>query len=68
VVIGGEAHLRRLLKEFLHYYTDDRCHLALDKDPPSHRPVETRPAGPAKVASLRRVGGIHHRYEWREAA
>jgi len=49
-------------------YHEDRCHLGLDKDTPNERPVTPRPSPAAKVVALPRVGGLHHRYEWREAA
>ena len=45
-----------------------RCHLGLNKDTPSLRAVTHRPSPTAKVVALPRVGGLHHRYEWREAA
>ena len=64
VVVFNEAHLRRLLAEYVSYYNIDRCHLALDKDAPEPRDVRPRPTAPAKVVALPRVGGIHHRYEW----
>ena len=32
------------------------------------RPVRQRPSPTAKVVGLPRVGGLHHRYEWRVAA
>jgi len=64
----NEQHLRRLLCEFLEYYHNDRTHLSLGKDPPATRAV-CAPASPgATVASLPRVGGLHHRYQGREAA
>ena len=50
------------------YYHEDRCHLGLDKDTPNSRPVTPRPSPTAKVVALPRVGGLHHRYEWRDAA
>jgi len=68
VIVLDEAHLRRLLSEFLDYYHDDRTHLSLGKDPPCTRAVCSRPSATAKVISLPRIGGLHHRYEWREAA
>jgi putative transposase len=46
----------------------DRCHLSLEKDTPNGRPVTQRPSPSARVVSLPRCGGIHHRYVWREAA
>ena len=47
---------------------EDRCHLGLDKDTPNLRPVTPRPSPTAKIVALPRVGGLHHRYEWRDAA
>jgi hypothetical protein len=67
VVVFNEAHLRRLLAEYTSYYNIDRCHLALDKDATEPRQLEPRPTASAKVVALRRVGGIHHRYEWSES-
>jgi len=32
------------------------------------RPIETRPSPTARVVALPRVGGLHHRYVWAEAA
>lgn len=68
VIVLGENHLRRLLRDYIAYYHADRCHLALDKDTPSGRTVQNRPSRDATVVPLPRLGGLHHRYEWREAA
>lgn len=68
VVVLDEQHLRRVLRKFLDYYHDDRTHLSLGKDPPSQRAVSRPPSANAPVTSLPRIGGLHHRYEWREAA
>jgi len=68
VIVLNEEHLRRLLREFLAYYHDDRTHLSLGKDPPERRAVSPRPSPTSEVVSLPRVGGLHHRYEWAEAA
>jgi len=68
VVVLNEEHLLRLLGQFLAYYHSDRTHLSLGKDPPMTRAVCPRASPCATVASLPRVGGLHHRYEWREAA
>ncbi len=43
-------------------------HYGLGKDTPVERLVQRRPAKGAKVIELPRVGGLHHRYEWKEAA
>ena len=64
----NEVHLIRLVREYITYYHEDRTHLSLKKDTPNSRPVKKRPSEKAKVVSLPRVGGLHHRYGWSEAA
>jgi hypothetical protein len=39
----------------------------LGKDTPEGRAVERKPQANATVISLQRLGGLHHRYAWREA-
>ena len=69
VIVLNEHHLRRLLDSFIDHYNQDRTHLGVGKDSPLGRPVEHRPAGStSNVVSLPRVGGLHHRYAWRQAA
>jgi hypothetical protein len=68
VVVLGERHLRRLLTNYVAYNHADRTHLGLGKDSPSRRPTSSKPSRDAKVVSLPRVGGLHHRCEWRDAA
>jgi transposase InsO family protein len=68
VVIFAERHLVRLVRDYIRYYHEDRCHLGLNKDTPYQRRITPRPSPTAKVVALPRVGGLHHRYEWREAA
>ena len=64
----GERHAVGLVQEYIAYHHQDRTHLWLAKDTSDRRAVIPRPSGPAKVVALPRVGGLHHRYEWREAA
>src|SRR5438552_11316240 len=40
VIALGEAHLRRILQAYAHYYNDLRTHRSLDKDAPFSRPVQ----------------------------
>jgi putative transposase len=68
VVVLGERHLVDLVRSYLGYYHDDRTHLGLDKDTPAGRSVVSKPSSTANVVALPRVGGLHHRYEWRNAA
>jgi putative transposase len=68
VIALSEEHLRRLMRDYIRYYHQDRIHDSLDKDTPNRRPVEPKPAAGATVISLPRLGGLHHRYTWRTAA
>jgi hypothetical protein len=67
VVVFNENPLRRLLREFIDYYNDERTHTSIS-DAPAGRPVKSRPSERAEVVELPRVGGLHHRYRWHEAA
>ena len=67
VIVFNEEHLRRLLREYVDYYNDERVHTSIS-DAPAGRPVKSRPSECAKVVGLPRVGGLHHRYCWHEAA
>jgi len=67
VIIMNERHLHRLLRESVDYYNEDRVHTRL-RDSPIGRPTEHRPSSKAQIVGLPRVGGLHHRYEWQEAA
>ena len=67
VIVLNENHLKRILSEYFKYYHHDRTHLGLLKDTPFERPVQNKSEN-GKVIKLPRVGGLHHRYEWRKAA
>jgi len=67
VIVLNEKHLQILLREYIDYYNTDRVHTWL-RDAPKGRPVEHRSSPEAQVIGKSRVGGLHHRYEWREAA
>jgi hypothetical protein len=68
VIALNENHLCRILREYTNYHHEDRVHDSLDKDTPNQRKVEPRPDVNAEVMSLARLGGLHHRYTWRQAA
>ena len=68
VIVRNEQHLQRLLHEYLDHCHNDRTHLSLGKDPVTTRAVCPPISPRAAAASLPRVGGLHHRYEWRDAA
>jgi len=68
VIALNERHLRHLIGDYIHYHEQDRIHDSLDKDTPNRRSVERKPATWAGVISLPRLGGLHHRYVWCQAA
>jgi putative transposase len=68
VIPLNEEHLRRLVRNYVDYYHDDRLHDSLEKDAPCWRTVDVKPNEGGEVIALDRVGGLHHRYTWRRAA
>ena len=68
VLIFNELHLLRLAKDYLSYYHTDRTHDGLEKDTLANRPVAPKPSVSARVVSSLRLGGLHHRYDWQQAA
>jgi hypothetical protein len=65
IVVLGERHLRRILTAYFAYYHPARTHLALDKDAPDGRPIESPELG--VILPIPEVGGLHHRYVRRAA-
>ena len=66
VVVGdgvlNERHCRRLLREYVAYYHEDRTHLGLDKETPGKRPTAMQ-TPIVSITSAPRLGGLHHRYD-----
>ena len=58
LVLLGEAHLRRILREYARYYNTARTHRSLNKDAPRSRSVQQ--TGHIQSHSL--LGGLHHQY------
>jgi transposase InsO family protein len=67
VVVLSEDHLRRLLREYIAYYNAERVHTSIT-DAPAGRASEIKPSSSARITRVPRVGGLHSRYTWREAA
>jgi transposase InsO family protein len=65
VIAFGEPSLYRHLQNFMVYYHQSRTHLALQKDSPAPRAIQTPATGPIVAVAV--LGGLHHRYE-RQAA
>jgi hypothetical protein len=62
VIVLNERHLKRLLNEYVHYYHDDRTHLALAKESPSGRERAKGSEAGSRIVAMPRLGGLHHRY------
>ena len=62
VIILNERHLRRLLRDYVRYYHEDRTHLGLGKDTPCGRVAASVSPCASKIIPLPRLGGLHHRY------
>jgi putative transposase len=63
VIVLNEAHLRRLMSEYVRYYDDDRTHLSLAKQTPAGRKAKILARAGGVVISMPRLGGLHHRYD-----
>ncbi|MBT3487208.1 MAG: transposase [Desulfobacula sp.] len=67
MIVLNEKHLKNILSEYFKYYHHDRTHLGLSKNTPFERQVQFEPKNGILIFLLR-VGGLHHRYIWKEAA
>jgi transposase InsO family protein len=65
LIVFNERSLVRHLQAYVDYYHRTRTHLALEKDCPEPRRMQTPDAGP--IVSIPEVCGLHHRYERRAA-
>ena len=65
IIVWNQRSLRRILQSYFAYYERSRTHLALAKDSPEPRAVETPEQD--RIVSIPQVGGLHHRYR-RQAA
>jgi hypothetical protein len=58
MIVLGEAHLRRILKSYAHYYNGVRTHRSSNKDAPVSRSVQR--TGVIRSSAI--LGGLHHHY------
>ena len=63
VIVMNENHLRKILREYFHYYNCQRTHLGLNKDSPESRPVHVV----GKIEKVAVPNGLHN-YYFRNAA
>jgi hypothetical protein len=66
--ISIDEAFRIVISDCITYYNSDRTHDSLGKDSPAIRPISNRPNNSAAISSSPRVGGLHHRYDWHQAA
>jgi len=67
LIVLNANHLKRRLAGYFEYYHQDRTHLGLGKETPSGRPKQEKSQN-GKLIKFPRIGGLHHRYTWKEAA
>src|SRR5450759_2729507 len=58
IIVLGEQHLRRILKNYADYYNGVRTHRSLNKDAPVSRQVQRT----GFIRSHPILGGLHHHY------
>ena len=68
VIVLSDVHLRHLIRDYISYYHADRIHDSLEKDSPTKHSVSYKPDKSARLVSSPRIGGLHHRYDWQQAA
>ncbi|HEX2915482.1 MAG TPA: integrase core domain-containing protein [Chloroflexia bacterium] len=59
--ILGETHLKRILKEYVKYYNQQRPHQGIEQKLPE--PKLDRPISTGKILAFPVLGGLHHSYE-----
>ena len=67
LIVLNANHLKLIISSYLQYYHQYRTHLGLEKETPSGRPIQVKPKN-GKLIKFPRVGGLHNRYCWKEAA
>ena len=60
VIVWNERHLRRVMREYVQFYNDDRPHRSLGLEPPNGSPAMPVGAGPIIAEPV--LGGLHHVY------
>jgi putative transposase len=68
IIIWNERHLKKVLHGYFDYYNNDRTHLGIKKESPTGRQVTKQTSISDLLVEIPKVGGLHHRYEWRAAA
>jgi len=67
LIVLNADYLKQILVSYFEYSHQDRTHLGLGKETPHGRPIQEKPKD-GKIIKFPRVGGLHNRYIWKEAA
>ena len=63
ILLIGEAHLRRVLREYARYFNRSRPHQGINQQVPDLQSSPDRPAGTTEgIISSPVLGGLHHEY------
>ena len=62
LLIRGERHLERVLREFVHHYNNERPHRGIDLEVPVPYLTEHRFKGMGSIKRTDRLGGLIHEY------
>ena len=68
VIIFNEEQLHDLMKQYIEYYNNARCHLSVGRDFPNGREIQNKPFESAKLISIPKIGELHQVYKWNKAA
>ena len=64
LLVLGEGHLRRVLREYVAYFNRARPHQGLQQRvPDAHEACVPRPGTGGRVRAIPILGGLHHAYE-----
>jgi transposase InsO family protein len=63
LIVLNERHLKRLMRDYIRYFHEDRTHLGLAKETPAGREKEANPSASCRVVAMPRLAGLHHRYQ-----
>ncbi len=64
VIVLGERHLRRVLREYVSYDNETRPHRSLEREPPAGARELPPSSARCRVVAEPILGGLHHRYRW----
>jgi transposase InsO family protein len=67
MIVINEAHLRRVLKEYVAHYNGSRPHRTPGLETPTGPPSQDIPLERGRIVSKPVLGGLHHEYGWEAA-